>query len=302
MRLIHRDIFKTNNPAILKKLHISLNKIYHNILFGDDEQESLNEKKFKYYKKIESAWITNETRKCVLNFNCNVLITNPLQVEKALHKHSVYDHPLFDYLQTTATEDELKQFILSESILNLEFFDYLALSIIGVSNKAKAEIARNLWDEAGRGKVEKFHTVLFNKFMDDLELHYDRQHIIENMAWEGVAGINLFNYLSMYSFNKMKYFGMLAATEMLDPLHYGKLIQGIKRLYKNEKIDFSYYTEHESIDIEHAKGWLANVVIPELAIKPEKTQEFWLGFYMRLNSAKQYYDFFLNQFQMKRAA
>ena len=178
----------------------------------------------------------------------------------------------------------------------------MALSIIGVNDQVKSEIASNLWDEAGQGNIQRFHTTLFIKLMNSMGLTYQRNQIIQNMIWEGIAGINLFSYLSFYPFNKMKYFGLLAATEMLDPSHYHKLIQGINRIVDDKKIDISYYTEHETIDVVHADGWLRKVVIPELDKRPAMTREFWLGFYMRLNSAKQYYDQLLNVFATQKAA
>jgi hypothetical protein len=119
-------------------------------------------------------------------------------VEKALKDHPVYNHSLFTYLAVSATAEELKYFLLNESILNLEFFDYLAFSIIGVSDLAKLEIVTNLWDEAGQGNIQRFHTTLYKNLMRDLNIPYRRDDIVKNMSWEGLAGINLFSYLSIH--------------------------------------------------------------------------------------------------------
>jgi hypothetical protein len=88
---------------------------------------------------------------------------------------------------------------------------------------------------------------------------------------------------------------------MLDPPHYNLLIKGLKRVFHN-KIDQSYYVEHEIIDVAHADGWMKKVILPELALNPKKTKEFWLGFYMRLNSTQRYYDQLLHSFLTKKAA
>jgi hypothetical protein len=42
--------------------------------------------------------------------------------------------------------------------------------------------------------------------------------------------------------------------------------------------------------------------MPELQEAPEKISEFWLGFYMRLDSVLRYYDYFLNRFLTQQAA
>ncbi len=253
-------------------------------------------------KHIERVWMGYETRHCFNQYNCYQAINHDDDVKQALKQHSVFYHPLFDYLQSQATSDDLKNFILNDSILNLEFFDYLVFAIIGATEQAKAEIIMNLWDEAGRGSVDKFHTTLFKEVMRELGLTYQREFIIEAMTWEGLAGINLFSHLSYYPHNKMKYYGLLAATEMLDPPHYHQLIQGMARLMPREKWDRTYYIEHEIIDVDHANGWLNKVILPELSKRPDKITDFWLGFYLRLDSAKRYYDRLLSLFNTKQAA
>lgn len=291
-----------SNNESLRRTHLYLNNIYYNLMFGEDVRSRLSDDAHSKFKAIETRWYEGEMRRCLNQYSCNVIINSENVVRAAMRKHKVFNHPIFDYLMNNAGMDELKGFIKSESILNLEFFDYLALAIIGTTNQAKSEIAANLWDEAGRGVVDKFHTVLFKRLMDDLGIEYSRDNILSSMSWEGVAGINLFNYFAIYPFNKMKYFGMLAATEMLDPDHYNKLIKGINRLCAGKNINHEYYVEHESLDVEHANGWLRNVIMPILADNPKKTQDFWIGFYLRLDSAQQYYDNLYYTLTMKNAA
>lgn len=297
-----KNQYKNYDESKLKQVHLYLNQVYYKSIFGVNEKDQINNKDFLKFKYIEAEWIDGEKRAVLSQYDCNHHVKNELAAQEALKKHPIFNHAIFDYLMNEANLNDLKKFVISESVLNLEFFDYLALAIIGVGDQAKSEIAANLWDEAGRGKIDKFHTVLFENFMNDLGLKYNRDDVISNMSWSGIAGINLFSYFSVYPFNKMKYFGMLAATEMLDPAHYNKLINGINRILIKNKIDHSYYTEHEQIDVEHASGWLNNVVIPELSKNPEKTQDFWLGFYMRLNSAKCYYDDLFCLLTIKKAA
>lgn len=297
-----RNKYTNYNDSQLKQYHLYLNDIYRKSIFGSNEKDKINNQEFIKFKKMEDEWIEYEKKKSLLKYNCNLPVYDEFTVQNSLINHPIYNHALFDHLMMEANLDDLKKFTLNDSILNLEFFDYLALAIVGVSNVAKSEIAANLWDEAGRGRIDRFHTVLFENFLCDLDLKYDRTEIIKNMPSSGVVGINLFSYFSIYSFNKMKYFGMLAATEMLDPGHYNKLIKGINRILSNSKVDHSYYSEHEQIDIAHASGWLNNVVLPELTVSPEKTQDFWLGFYMRLDSAKSYYDDLLCLMTMEKVA
>jgi len=294
--------FQNNNANDLRRLHLNLNQYYHTLLFGNAKDKLTIDQKRAEYKKLETSWINKEKQTCLKKYNCDREIKDVYRVELALREHAVSKHPLFEYLCYESTLTELKSFIQSEAILNFEFFDYLALALIGVSDQAKAEIATNLWDEAGRGEIKKFHTSLFANLMADLGLSYDRAAIISKLSCEGLAGINLFSYCSLYPYNKMMYFGLLAATELLDPPHYKQLIYGMKRLFAGRKIDQAYYIEHESLDVEHANGWLKKVILPELAIYPQKTRDFWLGFYLRLDSAKNYYDKMLQSLTQEKAA
>lgn len=296
-----KNILSLDNQFNPRTMHLFLNRSYYNFLFNEDVSAQLTPQQLAQFRKLEKEWIDHEVKLCLEKYNCNIKVKDVEMVVREMKKHPVFNHPIFNLLSSEATLSDLKTFILNDSILNIEFFDYLALAIIGVTGKAKSEIAANLWDEAGRGKVENSHTVLFKKFLNELNLNYDRSNIIEQMSCEGLAGINLFSHLSLYSYNKIKYFGLLAATEMLDPPHYHKLIKGINRIFNN-KLEHTYYAEHELIDIEHANGWLRNVVIPELAKNPAKTTDFWLGFYLRLDSAKRYYDSMLTSLLSKQAA
>jgi len=290
------------NNSDVRKNFLKLNQYYHSLIFGDWELHFAFKDKISEMKKIETAWFNQDKSECFKKYRCDRTVKNPYIVELALRDHPVFNHPLFDFLCYEADLFALKSFLLQESILNFEFFDYLTLALVGASDGAKAEIAANLWDEAGRGDLKKFHTTLFANLIKDLGLSYQRGKILKELSWEALAGINLFNYCSLYSYNKMIYFGLLAATEMLDPPHYQKLIQGMKRLFKETRIDQSYYLEHEKIDIDHANGWLRKVIIPELENNPHKTHEFWLGFYLRLDSAKRYYDRLLQLLTTKKAA
>lgn len=284
-----------------KNIHLFINRTHHNLIFCDDEKNSLDEMALNKLKHLESVWINQAKQECEHKYDLNQNLADISVAEINLKKHAVYNHELYEFFSTDAEHHHFKKYIQYESVLNLEFFDYLALSLVGSSEKSKCEIVKNLWDEAGRGDVSQSHTNLFKRILKDLEIDYNRNNIITNMPWEALAGINLFTYLSYHPHQKMKYFGLLAATEMLDPFHYNKLITGINRLYPKNNINYIYYSEHESVDVLHAKNWLQKIILPELIKCPYKTKEFWLGFYMRLDSTLKYYNRLFKNFTEKRS-
>jgi len=275
-----------------RKSHLKLNQHYHALIFGDRQAPLSLASPINEIKKLESAWIHHDKAECYKKYHCERIVKNHYLVEQCLRDHTVFNHAIFDYLCYEADLKALKNFLLSEAILNFEFFAYLTLTLIEVSDLAKAEMTSK----------HKFHTHLFGNWMNDLDLPYQRESILRALSWQALAVINLFGYCSIYSDKKMIYFGLLAATEMLDPPHYKKLIQGMKRLFKTNRIDHSDYLEQEAADIDQANTWLRKVILPELEADPQKTGEFWLGFYLRLDSAKRYYDQLLQRLTTKQVA
>ncbi len=66
--------------------------------------------------------------------------------------HRASHHPLFDYLETEATEKQIYYFFKSDSALNLLFFDLVAMTLVGSLPETRSEISHNLWDEVWRGQ------------------------------------------------------------------------------------------------------------------------------------------------------
>lgn len=74
--------------------------------------------------------------------------------------------------------------------------------------------------------------------------------------------------------------GMMAMTELY-PSHYQKLAAGCKRIGLSER-DIHYYSEHISVDVAHADGWLNNVILPISVKHPAAMTEIYHGALLRL--------------------
>lgn len=177
--------FKNHHDNYLRKIHLYLNKKYYKLIFNQDEECALSDAEICQLKQIENIWIEHEKSECFNKYDCYKQIKNAADVENVLRQHPAYQHGIFKYLNRQAVLDEIKLFIESDAVLNVEFFDYLAYSVIGVSEQAKLEIMCNMWDEAGRGCMQLFHTMKFKKLMKGLGLKYNRERMIENLTWEG---------------------------------------------------------------------------------------------------------------------
>jgi hypothetical protein len=65
--------------------------------------------------------------------------------------------PLFPWLETTASLPPMKWFIEQEVAGEAGFDDLLALTQVKMPQQAKLEMARNYWDEMGRGAAKGMH-------------------------------------------------------------------------------------------------------------------------------------------------
>ena len=66
-------------------------------------------------------------------------------------------HPLFDFLEHEATYDQMQWFVRQEVAGEAGFDDLVALTQLRMPVQAKLEMARNYWDEMGRGKQRAMH-------------------------------------------------------------------------------------------------------------------------------------------------
>jgi hypothetical protein len=73
------------------------------------------------------------------------------------------DDPLFPWLAETASLAEMRWFIVQEIGGEAGFEDLVALTQIRFSTTAKLELARNYWDEMGRGNRKGMHGPLLSR-------------------------------------------------------------------------------------------------------------------------------------------
>ena len=57
------------------------------------------------------------------------------------------------------------EFFRHEGVLILRFCDLMVLSMLGVDEDVREELATNLWDEVGNGNYQNRHTELFRRLL-----------------------------------------------------------------------------------------------------------------------------------------
>jgi Iron-containing redox enzyme len=200
--------------------------------------------------------------------------------------------PFFDWLAQAANYEQMRWFIQQEFAGEAGFDDLVALTQLKLPVQAKLELARNYWDEMGRGKANSMHGPL----LDCLAAEMDVTHTPESdLAWEALALSNLLVGLAAnrrYAYHSL---GALGAIELTSPSRAVKVADGLERLGLSRSATY-YYRLHATVDITHAEDWKREVLKPIIAESPDVAVLIAEGALMRLNAGARCFDRYRAQF------
>ena len=210
-------------------------------------------------------------------------------------------HPLFSFMQQTATKAQIKEYFICDHLLNNRFYDIIALSLVGIDPSVRTEVARNFWDEAGQGDPAAAHTHLLREVAKSAGIEDEIMSLEQDPALEQLEGYNL---LMLQATNRSEYYrsvGSLAVMELTDPQQYMLLLEGCKRigLDGNPNIDLRYYSEHVTVDAIHGEGWLDNVVRPLVLAHDDAAQHIVEGCLLRSRSSRRYWQWVLSRMELR---
>src|SRR5690606_8942937 len=102
--------------------------------------------------------------------------------------------PLFPWLEHPAALAELRRFLRQEGAGEAGFDDLVALTQLRMPEQPKLELARNYWDEMGRGIASAMHGPMLTRLADALQLDRSVEPVGEAIA--------LGNLLAGLAFNR----------------------------------------------------------------------------------------------------
>lgn len=211
------------------------------------------------------------------------------------------DHPLFHFLSEEATFDQLREFLLQETPFDIHFGDILSLMLLGIYGQAKAELAQNFWDEMGHGRCAESHRALRLSMMSavgiDPEVHITG---LERFCLEELRLANMYFHAAFNRRLIPQAIGMMLATELMVPGRIERQIAGWRRVGLPDD-SMVYLHLHTHIDVEHARGWRDEVVLPLLSSQPQLMGEVALGLRRRLAYATDVCDRMLTLLPQTRA-
>jgi hypothetical protein len=185
--------------------------------------------------------------------------------------------PLFPWLAENATYDEMLWFVTQEVAGEAGFDDLLALTQVKMPVTAKLEMARNYWDEMGRGRAGGMHGSLLERLADYLSVDAQPDNVVPESLALGNAMLAMARS-RRYSFHSI---GALGAIEMTAPTRAGYVDAGLKRLGIPTKKRI-YFTLHAVLDVRHSECWNREVLRSLVGEQPRRAVAIGEGAIIRL--------------------
>lgn len=192
--------------------------------------------------------------------------------------------PLFPWLANEAGLEDMRWFLLQEVAGEAGFDDLVAYTQIKMPTRAKLELARNYWDEMGRGTEAGMHGPMLAQLADALDLH-------PTIEGTKAASLALGNTLVAFATTRRYAYhavGALGAVELTAPWRADLVAEGLKRLGvgKTRK----YFALHATLDIAHSEAWNAEVLTPLVAADPDCARYIAEGALMRLDAGRRCFE------------
>lgn len=205
---------------------------------------------------------------------------------------------LFPWLAAKATMEEMKWFLTQEVAGEAGFEDLTALTQVRLPQRPKLELARNYWDEMGRGKPKGMHGPLLETLASRLHL----EPRPETTVWQSLALANTMAGLAANRQFTYHSIGALGVIEMTAPDRAAAVASGLKRLGV-PAADRHYFDLHSILDVKHSLAWNAEAIFPLIEQgEPGVAQAIAEGALMRLEAGRRCFDRYRAHFGLNVAA
>jgi hypothetical protein len=185
--------------------------------------------------------------------------------------------PLFAWLADEASLDEMRWFLTQEAAGEAGFEDLVAYAQVKLPARAKLELARNYWDEMGRGNPKGMHGPMLDRLVEALAL----EPAIDTTVWESLALANAMTAMATtrrYAFHAI---GALGAIELTAPARATATSAGLRRLGISGK-HRHYFDLHAVLDVKHSEAWNEEALGPLVAEDPRRAAALAEGALIRL--------------------
>ena len=145
------------------------------------------------------------------------------------------------------------------------FDDLVALCQVGLTGRAKVELATNYWDEMGNGDFTAVHTTLHTTLSTAIGLAVPPRSEQPESALERAA---LGGLLATNRALQPEMLGALGLTELQAGPRCRMVLRAFDRCGAPADA-YPFYQEHADVDPQHGKAWLDNAIQPVIAEHPD---------------------------------
>jgi hypothetical protein len=185
--------------------------------------------------------------------------------------------PLFPWLAEKASVGEISWFMEQEAAGEAGFDDLVAYTQVKLPARAKLELARNYWDEMGRGNPKGMHGPMLDVLIETLKL----KPSIDTTVWQSLALANAMTAMATNRRYAWQSVGALGAIELTAPGRSAATAQALRRLGFSAE-DRRYFDLHAVLDVKHSEAWNKEALRPLVEEDPRRATAIAEGALMRL--------------------
>jgi hypothetical protein len=200
---------------------------------------------------------------------------------------------LFPWLAERANLEDMLWFLTQEVAGEAGFDDLLAMTQVKMPVTAKLEMARNYWDEMGRGRYAAMHGPLLERLAVYLEIDAKPENVVPESLALGNAMLALARS-RRYCFQSI---GALGVIEMTAPMRACFVDAALKRLHIPTKKRL-YFTIHAVLDIKHSECWNREVLRSLVEMEPRCALAIGEGALIRLWHGARCFDRYREHFEL----
>jgi hypothetical protein len=193
--------------------------------------------------------------------------------------------PLFPFLAEVATLEQMRWFLTQEAAGEAGFDDLVAMTQVKLPAQAKLELARNYWDEMGRGSLAGMHGLLLDGATKGLSL----EPTIDDTAWQSLALANTLTAFATTRRYAYQSVGALGVVELTAPGRVAQVAAGLKQL-DCPPATRKYFALHAVLDVQHSEQWNEEALKPLVAERPDCAAAIAEGALIRLECGRRCFE------------
>jgi hypothetical protein len=193
--------------------------------------------------------------------------------------------PLFPWLAEQADLDQLRWFFEQEAAGEAGFDDLVALTQVKLPTYPKLELARNYWDEMGRGNAKGMHGPMLDALVETMAVN----PVIENTLWQSLCLANAMTAMATSRRYAWHSVGALGVIELTAPDRSAATAKGLRRHGFSDK-ERRYFDLHAVLDIKHSEDWTREAIRPAVEEDPRRATAMAEGALIRLRCGERCFE------------